>query len=147
MTMWLAEKTAAQRDENSECLVGVVTIGGERPSVLAEGELRSAELLQTGAVRLPKIGDEVLLVRTVDGDCVVMGRVDGVLPEESEGGEIVLCGGESSVRITKDGKILLNGEIELRGTVGINGTLLINGQPYVPPESPDAGNSNEMTGA
>lgn len=140
--MWLAEKSAGRSEARGESFVGVVTIGGERPSVLAEGELRSAELLESGAVRLPKIGDEVLLVKTADGDCVALGRVGGALPAGAENGEIVLSGGNSSLMVKNDGKIVLSGDIELTGTISIDGTLLINGQAYVPASS----NSDSGTG-
>lgn len=136
--MWLAEKTAAKDTDRGECLVGVVTIGGERPSVLCEGELRSAELLQGGAVRLPKTGDELLLVRTSDGDCVAVGRVGGALPDGAENGEIVMTNGASSLIVKSTGEIVLSGDISLNGSVKIDGTLLINGEAYVPP-SPAAG--------
>ncbi len=131
--MWLAEKSMAKSCENEGGVVGVVTIGGERPSVLAEGEMRNAELLQTGAVRLPKTGDEVLLIRTADGDCVVIGRTGGEVPDEAENGEIFLTNGGSCIRIKNSGEILLSGNIRLTGTINIDGTLLINGAPYVAP--------------
>lgn len=137
--MWLSEKSAGKRDDAGECVVGVVTIGGKRPSVLAEGELRSAELLHTGAVRLPKTGDELLLIRTADGDCVAVGQVGGKLVDGAENGEIVLCSGDSSLICKKDGKIVLSGDILLTGTVNINGTLLINGAAYVPPTTGGTG--------
>lgn len=141
--MWLAEKSAVRNSSANECVVGVVTIGGERPSVLAEGELRSAELIQTGAVRLPKIGEEVLLARTADGDCVVVGRIGGKLPAAANG-EIVMCNNDALLKIDNKGNIILSGDITLTGTVCINGTLMINGQAYVPATSTD---SSTTTGA
>jgi len=131
--MWLAEKSAGHGGDNGECLVGVVTIGGERPSVLAEGELRSAELLQTGAVQLPKVGEELLLARTADGDCVALGRVGGTLAQNAENGEILIANGNAGVKIDNSGKVILSGDIYLSGTIHIDGKLLINGQVYVPP--------------
>lgn len=131
--MWLAEKTAAKEPDRSGCVVGIVTIGGERPSVLCEGELRNTELLHTGAVRLPKIGDEVLVVCTGDGDCIALGCVNGKIPDGIENDEIILTNGKGSVTIKNSGEILLTGDIALTGTVRIDGTLLINGEAYVPP--------------
>lgn len=142
--MWLAEKSAGRSREESECLIGIVTIGGERPSVLAEGELRSAELLQTGAVRLPKIGEELLLVRTSEGDCVAVGRVGGETSRDAENGEIQLMNGNAGVVVDNQGKVILTGDITLTGTININGTLLINGQAYSPPA---AAVSTSETGA
>lgn len=131
--MWLAEKSMAKSCEDEGGVVGVVTIGGERPSVLAEGEMRNAELLQSGAVRLPKTGDEVLLFRTADGDNIVLGRVGGDVPDGAENGECFVMNGGSCIRVKNSGEILLSGNIRLTGTVNIDGTLLINGAPYVPP--------------
>lgn len=133
--MWLAEKSAGKKEDAGECVVGVVTIGGARPSVLAEGELRSAELLQPGTARLPKTGDEVLLVRTADGDCIALGRVGGAVTNGAKDGDTVLCSGDGSIVLKNGGEIILTGDILLKGTVNVEGTLLINGQAYVPPSS------------
>ena len=137
--MWLSERTAARDPDRGECMVGVVTIGGARPSVLCEGELRSTELLHGGALRLPRTGDELLVVRTGDGDCVALGRVGGTVTDGCENGEVLLTNGGGSVKIKNSGEIILSGDITLTGTVKINGTLLINGQAYVPPASAATG--------
>lgn len=131
--MWLAEKSMAKSRENEGGVVGIVTIGGERPSILAEGELRNAELLRSGAGRLPKTGDEVLLFRTADGDSVVIGRVGGDVPDGAENGECFIMNGGSYIRVKNSGEIILSGDIRLAGTVNIDGALLINGTPYAPP--------------
>ncbi len=131
--MWLSERTAARDPDRGECMVGVVTIGGARPSVLCGGEPRSTELLHGGALRLPRTGDELLVVRTGDGDCVALGRVGGTVTDGCENGEVLLTNGGGSVKIKN------SGDITLTGTVKINGTLLINGQAYVPPASAATG--------
>ena len=86
--MWLAEKKQSQDFDFCGGAVGIVTIGGAKPSVLVEGELRNADLVCSGAVRLPKAGDEVLLIRSLDGENVVVGKIGGTSNEELENGEV-----------------------------------------------------------
>lgn len=131
--MWLSETAAAKGEDNvSFCEVGLVSVGGSEPSVVTDGEQRRA-LLFGSAAYIPRVGDEVLVIRDSEGTAYVLGRVLKGLPEDSVRGELLLStGGGAHIRIKPNGKIELSGEISLSGTTRIDGQLLINGMPYVP---------------
>lgn len=127
--MWLAEKKQNRDLDFCGGTVGIVTIGGAKPSVLVEGEVRNADIVSVGAVRLPKAGDEVLLIRSADGENVAVGEICGVLPAEIENGEVYITNGSGgTIRLKNNGEIELTGTVVIKGTAKIEGNLLLNGQ-------------------
>ena len=133
--MWLSEKKGAREQDVDSTAVGIVTVGGAQPSVLVEGEIRNADLLCCGAVRLPKAGDEVVLLRSGDGESVAIGKVGVTPPAGVENGEVYITTGSGGViRLKNSGEIELTGTVALKGTVNIEGRLIINGVPYSPPK-------------
>lgn len=126
--MWLSEKKQNLDNDFCSSTVGVVTIGGAKPSVLVEGELRNADIICSGALRLPKTGDEVLLIRSLDGENVIVGKIGGTIPGELESGEVYITSGNGgAIRLKNNGEIELIGMVKIKGTVNIEGSLLING--------------------
>lgn len=133
--MWLSEKKDEKSRGAGEAAVGIVTIGGAKPSVLTEGEVRNADLACSGAVTLPKAGDEVLIIRTAGGDSIVAGKLAGTPPEGTENGEVYITNGSGgTIRLKSNGDIELAGTVIISGTAKIEGELLINGTSY-PQES------------
>lgn len=133
--MWLSEKTV-ERDRGTAggCIVGCVSIGGVKPSVIADGEQRSAELICGGVVYVPKAGDEVLMTRDCEGGYFVLGLVAQSLPDIAAKGEVYITNGSGGhVRVRSDGVVELSGPILMTGRTEIEGELLINGEPYVRP--------------
>lgn len=127
--MWLSEKSGVRDSDFSGAAVGVVTIGGIRPSVLVEGEVRNADVVCAGAVRMPKIGDEVLLIRSPDGENIAVGKIGGTLPAEIENGEVYITNGSGgAIRLKNSGEIELSGTVIIKGTAKIEGGLLVNGE-------------------
>ncbi len=131
--MWLSEKKGSRDEGFNNAVVGIVTIGGAKPSVLVDGEVRNADLLCSGAVRLPKAGDEVLLVRSPDGENIAVGKVEATPSTEIENGEIYLTTGNGGIiRLKNNGEIELSGTVVISGTTKIVGDLLINGTAFSP---------------
>lgn len=132
--MWLSEKRAGNNKENGgESCVGVVTIGGVNPSVLTDGELRNAEIVCSGAVRIPKTGDEMLVIKSPDGEVVAVGKTGVKAPEEVQNGEVyITTEGGGLILLKNNGEIKLSGNVIITGTTKIEGTLLINGVPCRP---------------
>lgn len=127
--MWLSEKSSVRDSDFSGAAVGIVTIGGIRPSVLVEGEVRNADMVCSGALRLPKMGDEVLLIRSPDGENIAIGKIGGALPAEVENGEVyITTGSGGSIRLKNNGEIELAGTVIIKGTAKIEGGLLVNGE-------------------
>lgn len=133
--MWIAKKTAQMGGGDEGSCVGTVSVGGVRPAVVTDGEVRGTELIALGgSVYVPRAGDEVLLETTNQGEKLVLGRV---LSEGADGvseGELVLCvpGGTGKIVFKNNGEIEISGNIVLTGSTNINGTLMINGAPYIP---------------
>ena len=131
--MWLSEKQVGRDGGPYSAAVGVVTLGGAKPSVLVEGEIRNAELVSCGALFLPKAGDEVLLMRNPDGDSLAVGKLVAAPPAEVENGEVyITTGSGGTIRLKKNGEIELTGTVILTGTTKIVGDLIINGAAYSP---------------
>lgn len=131
--MWLSEKKTEKDPYSARAAYGVVTIGGLKPSVLVEGELRNAQLLCPGAARVPKTGDGVLVIRTDDGENLIAGKIGGVRPESIEPGEIFITTGNGGLIWLKNtGEIALSGTVTIEGITKIDGELLINGTAYQP---------------
>ena len=129
--MWISEKMQERNSDFCGAAVGIVTVGGAKPSVLVEGEIRNAEFTASGAVRLPKTGDEVLLIRCSDGESVAVGKICGTPPAEIENGEVYITNkGGGLIRLKNNGEIELVGTVIIRGTAKIEGDLLINGEEY-----------------
>lgn len=133
--MWIAKKTAQMGGGDEGSCVGTVSVGGVRPAVVTDGEARETELVALGGcVYIPRVGDEVLLETTGQGEKLVLGRV---LSEGADGagdGELVLRapGGNGRIIFKNSGEIEISGNITLTGATNINGTLVINGAPYIP---------------
>lgn len=118
--MWLSEKAAlGARESAPDSEIGVVTAGGQSPSVMLGGENRRLEIVSPGGIYwAPARGEQVVVTRCGD-ELFVTGAL-GAAPEMSAG-QLCLKSGAASLRLSPDGKI------ELRGTVNVAGTLLLNG--------------------
>lgn len=133
--MWVAKKTSEKGEQaTSGCMVGRVTVGGKKPCVLTQGESRDAEIVNCGGgLYLPKVGDEVLIGRTADGENIVIGKIAEGSKDGVGNGEIyITTEGGGTVYIRKNGEIELCGTIRLSGPTYINGALVINGETYLP---------------
>ena len=133
--MWIAKKTAQMGGGDEGSSVGTVSVGGVKPAVMTDGEVRETELLALGgSVYVPRAGDEVLLETTNQGEKLVLGKVFSEGSSGINDGELVLRASGNGGRIVfkNSGEIEISGNIVLTGTTNINGTLIINGVPYIP---------------
>ncbi len=130
--MWLAKKAAGRVPaQNGGCSIGMVTIGGAKPSVFTEGEIRNAEIASMGCMSLPKIGDEVLVFRSSEGDNIVAGRLGQEIPKGAAEGEVYITTANGKIQIKKTGEIIIEGvKLLLKGSTEIVGPLVINGMAY-----------------
>ena len=120
--MWLAEKAASGGGAAETAEIGVVTISGNRPSVMLGGEKRDVELLVfPGLSWKPAAGEQVLVLRAGD-EYFVCGSPGGETSDGLAAGEFRLKSQSASVTV-KNG-----GGIELRGSVNVVGSLSINGR-------------------
>lgn len=127
LKMWLSKKTIETGGEKkSECKIGIVSIGGKTPCVMTEGEIRNTQRLNCGSAYIPAAGDNVLLIKTEDGECIVAGRTEGQVPNEAEAGEVYITNKPCNafICLKNTGEILISGKMFLQGEVYINGNAL-----------------------
>ena len=127
LKMWLSKKTIETGGEKkSECKTGIVTIGGQTPCVMTEGEIRNAQRLNCGSAYIPADGDTVLLIKTGDGECIVAGRTEGKTSNKAQAGEVYITNkcGNASICLKNTGEILISGKMLVQGEVYINGNAL-----------------------
>ena len=126
--MWISERSVRREPKEGGIFVGTVTIGGAKPAVLVDGELRETELVCPGPVVLPRAGDEVLVLTSGEGDCLVFGGLGKTAGMQGLAGELVLANGTGGeIRLRADGTIELSGRVSIRGAVAIEGGLTVNG--------------------
>ena len=120
--MWLAEKAASGGGAAETAEIGVVTISGNRPSVMLGGEKRDVELLAfPGLSWKPAAGEQVLVLRAGD-EYFVCGAPGAESNSALAAGEFCLKSRGASVTVRN------SGGIELRGNVNVAGSLSINGR-------------------
>ena len=103
--MWVSKMTSELGGEPFNCCtVGIVSIGGNKPSVVTEGEIREAERLDSGGSYVPEVGDTVILVKTTDDDIIVLGKIAEKKPDDASDGDVYVKHekGSNEVIIKKD---------------------------------------------
>ena len=119
--MWLAEKTASGGGAAEAAEIGVVTIGGDRPSVMLGGEKRNVELLVfPGLSWKPAAGEQVLVLRAGD-EYFVCGAPGAESGNGLAAGEIRLKSRGASVTVRNSGGIELRGDVNVVGKLSVNG--------------------------
>ena len=118
--MWLSEKMKFGGDFiPAAAEVGQVSLGGASLAVVTQGERRELSMAMPGGFRWrPALGDRVLVLKSSEGESIVI----GVLPREKrdiKAGELEILGTGSSIKL-KGGRVEISGE------------LIINGQSYKP---------------
>ncbi len=118
--MWLSERAAlGSRESEPASEIGVVTAGGQRPSVMLGGEKRAVEVASPGGVYWAPVEGEHVIVTRCGDELFVTGALGGA--PEVRAGEVCLESGGSCICLHG------NGKLELRGEVNVEGTLLLNG--------------------
>ena len=89
--MWLSKRVMADRDAEDLATLGTVSIGGKNPAVVTDAEKRQAKVISPGGTKGLRAG------------------------------EVMLFSKGASVKVTNDGKILLNGDVYVQGDLYVNG--------------------------
>lgn len=132
--MWLSKMSAhALSEPTSAADMGVVTIGGAQPGVQTDGERRNLPVCGPGGYRwTPRKGAEVLVIKTGEGEHLVVGETGDSQPEEiclrASGAEIRLKNGTVSVT----GNLQVSGNLLVSGSADVRGALYVAGLPYKP---------------
>ena len=119
--MWLSRQQKRETEERAVA-TGPVTISGERVSVELDSERRDLIIYGPGGYRWrPKTGEQVLVVRTDEGLCVVGTPCTCGL----DAGEAGLAApGGAEVTVKRDGHVLLSGAVEVNGELRVQGEVL-----------------------
>ena len=126
--MWLSKRTT-QRPTDDGTLVGEVTIGGDHPGVYMGGERRNLPVCAPGGYFwMPKVGDETLVIKCVDGMKVCTGLPMEKAPDGMEAGEVTIrSDGDTVLWLKNDGTMEVRGDVELTGDVQVEGDIQITG--------------------
>lgn len=116
------EEIGRKISDGADISVARVSIGGEDPALVSGKEYRGCELLCPGGVlRLPKTGEEQLLIKTEDGSVLAAGVCDVEIPEGLSEGDILIKNGQASLCLRSDGSIEIYGKVLINGSE-LNGT-------------------------
>lgn len=123
--MWMGKQLARTAGGGGETAVGTVSVGGDAPAVVTDGEQRQAKVFSPGGYGWrPAADDEVLLVRA--GQPCILGRAQQC-PVTLAAGEVCLFSGGAVVHLKQNGEIAVTGTLRLGGDVHIAGRLFVGG--------------------
>ena len=126
--MWLSRRGGIAGERRGAAGMGQVTIGGTRPAVRTEGEIRRATILSPGGYAwAPRADDDAMVLQAGDlGEeaCLVGVKQQPLLALEP--GELVIGNENQYIHITQTG-IEICGDITLDGSMQIRGTLVVKG--------------------
>ena len=116
------EEIGRKISDGADISVARVSIGGEAPALISGTEYRGCELLCPGGVlRLPKTGEEQLLIKTEDGSVLAAGVCGVEIPEGLSEGDILGENGQAWRCRRSGGSIGRCGKVRRNGR-GLNGT-------------------------
>ena len=118
--MWLS-KQGKGIEPNRTVETGAVTLTGETVAVELDSERRGLPVFAPGGYHWrPKLGQQVLVLKTSEGACVV-----GVPSEQIKDGEVGLRGeGGAQVTLETAGRVRLGPEVEIDGILKVSGEEL-----------------------
>ena len=131
--MWMARPRGQSLLEEPAAQTGAVTLAGTPAGVGLEGERRGVPLCGPGGYHwAPRRGDRVLVIKTGEGEHLVVGETGDSQPEEiclhASGAEIRLKNGTVSVT----GNLQVSGNLLVSGSADVRGALYVAGLPYKP---------------
>lgn len=118
--MWLSQQLSAPVGGKGGLSTGKVTIAEDKAAVMLEGERRELAIACPSAVRwAPKLGDEVLVFTSDEGERFIVGIVEesSELPGQ---GELLLKSGSCSIHVGSGG-------VKVSGDMSVSGRLVVNG--------------------
>lgn len=137
--MWLSKKMSqAAREEEPSVSLGVITIGGGSAGAVTGSEKRDMAIISPGGFAWrPKSGQNVLVLKTGEGESIIAGAVQDS-NAELENAEVKIASNGASITLKNDGRILVNGNLSVtgdfvvEGSVSVTGGLTVAGIPYAP---------------
>lgn len=110
--MWLSEKMAGGTPGGTALQQGQISLAGEAPAVITDGQLTKVRVLSPGGYAWqPALGDGVLVSALEDP--VILGKLQS--PAELLPGEVRLYAGKAGISLRPDGSIHLTGEVFING--------------------------------
>lgn len=123
--MWLSKQVAARMPALDEGAAATVSVGGEHPAVVTDGERRQARLFSPGGYCWrPGSGDTVLVV---GGGEPCVGGCEQTCPVKLAAGEVYVYSNGASIYLKNDGDVLISGRLRLEGALEITGGATIDG--------------------
>lgn len=108
--------------EDSRAELARVSIGGTEPALVGDCEHRAVTLIAaSGVLRIPKAGEEQLVLKTKDGVFAALGVCADEVPDGLSEGDILIKNGAASIMLHSDGRVELCGKLIVNGSE-LNGT-------------------------
>ncbi|MBE6948496.1 MAG: hypothetical protein E7456_01495 [Ruminococcaceae bacterium] len=120
--MWLSNRKIPAGSNQSA--VGEVTIGGRNTAVYTDGEKRNSAFFSPGGYYwLPSCGQNMVVIKSGDGEVCCMDREVTELPVDMQEGEVyIVSGGNASLYLKNDGTVQIMGDVSVNGRMFVNGT-------------------------
>lgn len=100
-----------------KAVTATVSIGGKSPALVSDTEHRNIELIApSGVVRLPKVGERQLILKTMDGSYALMGLCPEDIPDGLNEGDILIKNGKASITLHSDGRVEILGRLIINGS-------------------------------
>ena len=124
--MWLSQRAGRGRYVDRSADIGDVTIAETQTGVVLDGEQRALGLtLPGGYAWRPRKGQNVVVLKSADGESLVSGVPVKAAPRDLAPGEVLIRSeGGSSVKFGNTGLVLKADRIDLVGLVYANGLLI-----------------------
>ncbi len=105
------------RREESCAELARVSMGGTEPALVGDCEHRGVTLIAaSGVLRIPKAGEEQLVLKTKDGVFAALGVCADDVPDGLSEGDILIKNGAASITLHSDGRVELCGKLIINGS-------------------------------
>lgn len=139
--MWLSKKmTETGREDSCAVSLGEISIGGDDVGVMVFGTEHRGVTVSApdGFAWRPRSGQQVLVLKTEDGEQVIAGVVSAPDSSTLKNGEVSISSQSASITLQNDGavrivgSISISGDLNVQGNVSIAGRLTVAGVAYSP---------------
>ncbi|MDL2300445.1 hypothetical protein LJC01_02235 [Clostridiaceae bacterium OttesenSCG-928-D20] len=122
--MWLLDRMSeSNQAEDPAVCVGEVSLSGSSLAVVTDAEHGNIKIASPDGVSwLPQKGRQALVLKTEEGELVVIGILKDGAPMLNEG-EIRLGEGSCTLTVSKNGDVSIVGDLNISGNLRVSGNI------------------------
>lgn len=127
--MWMSKRGGIAGEHRGAAGTGQVTIGGMRPAVCTEGEVRRASVLgPAGYYWSPEAGCRAMVLQAGDlGEEACLAGIVQEPPVKLKPGQAMIGTADSYI-LVDEGGVSLHGSIHVDGCLTVSGKVIVAGQ-------------------